>query len=285
MSTEEKLAEALELLHSCLEWDNGGEREYEKIVAFLNQSLNYGSKKEDKHFLFSFLKSDIEKTTTFLCRRYDLIVVEDLHVAGMMKNRRLAKSLSDAAFGGIGVALERKSLRFGTKIVKVGRFFPSSKQCRLCGVKNQDLTLGDRVFQCLNPTCGHQEDRDHHAAKGLHSEGLRLLPRAAGEVTSVEFQSIPPWPSGSGGKPRRRSRKRPLRSGASSNAEERQKSNPPDRPFDHCGGVIAHYKNLEATSIKPSGQHQLLIKAWVGCDSYDSFKAMTTTSSDPKKGV
>jgi putative transposase len=91
-------------------------------------------------------KDFVEKTTTTLLRRHDLIGVESLNVAGMLKARRFSRSLADASFGAITQALERKAKRFGCLVVAVDTFFPSSKTCRLCGVKNQDLTLADPSF-------------------------------------------------------------------------------------------------------------------------------------------
>jgi putative transposase len=166
-----------------------------------------------------------EKVTTRLLRHYDVVCIEDLNVGGMMRSCRFSRSLADASLGGIVLALERKARRYGCRIERVGRFFPSSKQCRVCRVENQDLTLGDRIFRC--GTCGHIEDRDVHAAKGIQAEIMRKLPGATGEVTPVEQWSLPTDPRGSRGKSRRRSRKRRSRDAAMSNAGWRQNSGEP----------------------------------------------------------
>ncbi len=167
----------------------------------------------------------VEKASTSLLRRYDVIGIEDLSLAGMMKAKLHSKSLADAALGAISAALQRKSHRFGCLVVPVDRFFPSSKTCRLCGVKNHDLTLADRTFICSAPGCGHIEDRDIQAARNIQHEALRLLLGATEEVPSVEIWSLPPRSSGLSGKPGRRSRKRPARAAVMSNADGRHQSN------------------------------------------------------------
>jgi putative transposase len=170
-------------------------------------------------------KDFVEKTTTTLLRRHDLIGVESLNVAGMLKARRFSRSLADASFGAITQALERKAKRFGCLVVAVDPFFPSSKICRLCGVKNQDLTLADRVFRCSSPGCGHEEDRDIHAARNIQHQALKLrVPGATGEFTPVESCSLPARPSGLAGKTARRSRKRSPLGVAMSNTSRRQNS-------------------------------------------------------------
>ena len=136
-------------------------------------------------------KDFVEKSTTYLLRKFDYVCLEDLNVSGMMRNRRLARVLSDAAMGSFAPTLELKKRRFGKEVLYVDPFFPSSKQCRKCKVKNQDLKLSDRVFSCVNPDCGHQEDRDLNAAINIRSECIQNLPRAAGEFTPMEIWSIP----------------------------------------------------------------------------------------------
>lgn len=110
----------------------------------------------------------LHKITMAVARRYDTVVLENLNVAGMLRNHHLALSLSDAAFGEMHRQLGYKA----NHVIKVARFFPSSRLCAECGTINDSLTLADRVFVC--PSCGHTEGRDEHAAKNLASEGLRL---------------------------------------------------------------------------------------------------------------
>jgi len=113
------------------------------------------------------------KMTTAIARTYRLIGVEDLNVKGMGKNRRLALSIADAALGDIVRQLAYKAAWFGGQVVKVGRFFASSKTCADCGHVNQELTLADRVWLCTG--CGSVHDRDWNAAKNIEAEALRLV--------------------------------------------------------------------------------------------------------------
>jgi len=116
----------------------------------------------------------IHKMTTWIAQNYGFIAIEDLNVAGMVRNRRLALSLADASFGEIVRQLEYKSSWLGGEVQKVDMFFPSSKKCSGCGAKNSSLTLQHRIFDCPNPNCSLVIDRDLNAAINILAEGLRL---------------------------------------------------------------------------------------------------------------
>lgn len=170
----------------------GGHRRYKLAEKGSNNRRKQKIKVADIHSKIAAIRKDfVEKTTTYILRKYDYVCVEDLNVAGLMRNHKLARALADASMGSFAPALERKKKRFGKEILYVDRFFPSSKQCRKCGVKNQDLTLSDRTFKCVNQACGHTENRDVHAAKNIEQECLKGVPRAAGEFTPMEIWSIP----------------------------------------------------------------------------------------------
>ena len=105
------------------------------------------------------------KATTAIAKSAGRVVVETLNVAGMMLNRRLARSIADAGMSGFLTKLEYKCLWYGAEYVKADRWFASSKLCSHCGWKNNDLTLSDREWWCGG--CGVLNDRDANAARNL----------------------------------------------------------------------------------------------------------------------
>lgn len=100
-----------------------------------------------------------------LARGYTAVVIEDLNTAGMLTNRRLARVVSDAAFGELRRQLEYKTAWYGTILVVADRWFPSSKTCSGCDAHKADLTLAERTYTC--PACGLVLDRDLNAAINL----------------------------------------------------------------------------------------------------------------------
>ena len=124
--------------------------------------------------------------------------MEDLNIQGMVRNRRLARALSDAAISELHRQLEYKAEWYGRTFLRVGRFFPSTKMCSACGFVLDHLDLGEREWQC--PDCGVSHDRDVNAARNLLNEGLGMsqVPPGGRELMRVE-----------GGNPRRRLAGRP----------------------------------------------------------------------------
>ncbi|WP_406046042.1 transposase [Micromonospora sp. NBC_00898] len=106
----------------------------------------------------------LHQLTTRLARTKRAIAVESLNVAGLVRNRRLARAVSDAGFGEFVRQLEYKTNWYGSKIWAADRWYPSSKTCGQCGAINAGLTLSDRVWTCQ---CGAVHDRDHNAARNL----------------------------------------------------------------------------------------------------------------------
>jgi putative transposase len=111
-----------------------------------------------------------------------VVGLEDLNVAGMLKNHRLAMSLSDASFGEIRRQLEYKCNWYGGHVVMVSRFFPSSRLCGLCHAKHDGLELSEREWVC--PTCGTLNQRDLNAAQNIELEAVRLLEKPPVVATS-----------------------------------------------------------------------------------------------------
>lgn len=90
----------------------------------------------------------------------------------MVRNRKLALSISDGGLGEFIRQIEYKSNGFGGRVVKVGRFYVSSKTCNACGYINKELTLSDCTWTCQG--CGTIHDRDWNPAKNIEQEALRL---------------------------------------------------------------------------------------------------------------
>ena len=111
----------------------------------------------------------IHKATTWLTQTYSEICIEDLNAAGMVKNRRLAKAIMDAAFGEFRRQLEYKTARSGAALHVVDRWYPSSKTCSKCGRVKAKLSLSERVFHC--DACGLSMDRDLNAAINIKVAG------------------------------------------------------------------------------------------------------------------
>ena len=111
----------------------------------------------------------INKVTTMIAETYSVACVEDLNVAGMVKNRHLARSVSDAALGEFLRQLEYKTARSGAVLRVVDRWFPSSKTCSNCGTVKAKLSLSERTFNCDD--CGLSLDRDLNAAINIEVAG------------------------------------------------------------------------------------------------------------------
>ena len=118
-------------------------------------------------------KDAIHKATTRLAGENQAVCLEDLNVSGMLRSHRLARAVSDAAMAEVARQLEYKCAMRGGRVVKVGRFYPSSKTCSRCGRVLEELPLSVRSWRC--PGCGAAHDRDVNAARNILAEGLRIL--------------------------------------------------------------------------------------------------------------
>jgi putative transposase len=146
-----------------------------------------GSKNREKarrqvarlHYRITCLRDDVlHKLSTRLADCYGIIGIENLNIQGLLKNRRLSRSFSDAALRKLLNLLTSKVGQRGGQVISVGRFFPSTKTCHSCGWKWEQMELSDRVFLCQNPTCGYHQfpqDRDHNASLNILYEALRLI--------------------------------------------------------------------------------------------------------------
>lgn len=120
----------------------------------------------------------LHKLSTDLVSKHEAICIEDLNVKGLARTK-LAKSFADASMGEFGRQLEYKCEWNRRVLVKVDRFFPSSKMCNRCGVLNDRLSLSDREWEC---DCGARHKRDFLAACNIRDEGVRML--AVGQTES-----------------------------------------------------------------------------------------------------
>jgi putative transposase len=109
------------------------------------------------------------KVSMSLIRKYDMIALEDLNVKGMVKNHCLAKAISDAAWSGFVTKLTYKAQWYGKQVIKIDRFFPSSKTCSDCGHIKESLDLSERSWTCV---CGSRHDRDVNASKNILKRAL-----------------------------------------------------------------------------------------------------------------
>lgn len=116
------------------------------------------------------------RMTTELISEYGLIGVEDLNIKGMVKNRKLAKAVSDAGMYQVRQQLEYKAAATGAKVIVVDRWFASSKTCSACGERVAELPLSVRRWVC--PSCGAEHERDGNAAVNIRNEAARLASMA-----------------------------------------------------------------------------------------------------------
>lgn len=155
------------------------------------QSKNYKKAKEKVakiHYKIACIRKDaLHKTTTSLAKNHSLIGIEDLYVKGMMKNHRLASAISDGGFHEFRRQLEYKTKWYGSELVVIDRYFPSSKMCSCCGNIKKDLKLSERIYNC--ESCGLSIDRDLNAAINIRNEAVSSIASVCGEVKKSDIIS------------------------------------------------------------------------------------------------
>ncbi len=115
----------------------------------------------------------LHKASAAVARSAEVVVTETLHLAGLLRNHRIARSLSEAALGRLVAMVRYKAEMLGGLTLAAPRFFPSSKRCACCGAVNASLALGQRSWAC--PSCGAVLDRDGNAAENLRRLGLAAV--------------------------------------------------------------------------------------------------------------
>ncbi|WP_406316977.1 transposase [Streptosporangium sp. NBC_01639] len=129
----------------------------------------------------------LHKTSARLVRDHDLIVIEDLAVKNMIRNRCLARVISDCGWGEFRRQLQYKTARAGRHLIVIDRWYPSSKTCSACGHLLAELSLSTRTWQC--PSCGTRHDRDVNAAKNILAAGRAVS--ACGADVRRQGSSLP----------------------------------------------------------------------------------------------
>lgn len=117
-------------------------------------------------------KDWIHKLSTQLANEYDYVCVEDINMQNMAQSLKLGKSTNDNGFGMFRAILNYKLEDRGKKLIKIDKWFPSSKMCRFCGNINKELTLADRIWTC---SCGEVINRDENAAINIMNVGLSMV--------------------------------------------------------------------------------------------------------------
>ena len=117
-------------------------------------------------------KDFLHKLSHHLASKYDGVVVEDLNMKGMSQALHFGKCVTDNAWGMFTTFLQYKVEEQGKKLIKIDKWFPSSKTCSCCGQVKESLSLSERTFRC---DCGFVADRDWNASINIKREGLRLL--------------------------------------------------------------------------------------------------------------
>lgn len=143
---------------------------------------NRGSKRYDKqrkkiallHEKIANQRKDyLHKLSRQITNAYDLICVEDLNMQGMSQALNFGKSVADNAWGMFLRFLDYKAAELGKKLVKIDKWFASSKMCHVCGYIHEELTLSRRKWKC--PECQTDHDRDKNAAQNIKAEGMRMV--------------------------------------------------------------------------------------------------------------
>jgi putative transposase len=148
-------------------------RAQKHLARKINGSAKYARQKQRVAKLYQRIRDTrtdyLQKLSTKLVRENQTIVIEDLAIKNMCGNRRLAGAISDASWGNLKRMLEYKCTWYGRELVKVDRWFPSSKTCSCCGHVCEKLPLNIRAWNCV--VCGTLHDRDINAAINILSAG------------------------------------------------------------------------------------------------------------------
>jgi len=155
----ERLARAQRRLSHCEKGSRGYEKQRKRVAARHQRVKN--QRKDFQH-----------KLSHKLTEKYDVIVIEDLDMKAMSQCLNFGKSVMDNGYGQFVGMLEYKLREKGGKLIRISRYYPSSKRCSRCGEVKKELKLSERIYRCA---CGNEMDRDVNAAINIREEGKRML--------------------------------------------------------------------------------------------------------------
>ena len=162
-NTEKKLAREQRKLSRCQKGSQNYKKQ-KKRVALCHEKIR-NQRKDFQH-----------KLSASLAESFDAVYVEDLNLKGMAGGLHLGKGVHDNGYGLFLSMLEYKLEERGKYLIKVDRYFASSKICSVCGKKKEELSLADRIYYC---ECGNRMDRDANAAVNIMKEGKRIFAECA----------------------------------------------------------------------------------------------------------
>ena len=154
----------------------------QSVSRNINGSRNYVRAKKlvaKCHQKIADIRSNyLHQVSHDIINKNQVIMLEVLNVKGMMANRRLAKSVADVSLSELVRQIEYKAGWYGREVVKIDRWYPSSKTCHVCGHIHEGLTLSDREWTC--PVCKTKHDRDHNSSMNILIEGTRQRNKTLG---------------------------------------------------------------------------------------------------------
>ena len=169
----------LKQLHRCLSRKKKGSINREK--AKLRLARMYLK-------IFNIRQDTLHKLTNYLTKNHSKVVIEDLCVSGMMRNRKLARAIADVGFYEFRRQLEYKCSWYGSNLVIAPRTYPSSKLCSRCGYRKKELSLSEREYHCEQ--CGVKIDRDLNAALNLVAASWSETENACGGDVRLSTNSL-----------------------------------------------------------------------------------------------
>ncbi len=156
----EKLKKEQRKLSKCENGSNNKNKQRLKVAKYHEKVAN-----QRKDFL--------HKTSRQITNEFDIVCIEDLNMKGMSQALNFGKSILDNSFGSFVSMLDYKFKEQGKQLVRIDKWFPSSKMCSACGQIKDTLSLSDRTYHCEH--CGLSLDRDYNASINIRNEGIRIL--------------------------------------------------------------------------------------------------------------